>query len=244
VAADPGGSHGGQPVAGGWPGRCRDRRGSPGPPGEPAGPFWQNLSRIQHGQTRRPMQITHSGAATTGTLAIQVADHIGGSVRVSREQDKSQKVTLSLAAKHARSPTLRVLRSRRMDRAARTECPVLGSSGRWPAHRGWSRICPLHRGPGLGRRDRPGHRRYAEDHVGPYRLSAADCRGSDRVGADGHHLVEFLRAAINKPLLRMCCHPSIVCPAPDEPACRAELIARLAPRLRVHSGGKVAWDHD
>jgi Lsr2 len=33
-------------------------------------------------------------------------------------------------------------------------------------------------------------------------------------------------------------------PAPDEPARRAELIARLAPHLRVHSGGKVAWEHD
>jgi hypothetical protein len=31
------------------------------------------------------MQITHSGAATTGTLAIQVADHIGGVARVRQE---------------------------------------------------------------------------------------------------------------------------------------------------------------
>jgi len=46
--------------------------------GELAGPFSENLSRTRRGQIRRPIQATHSGAATTDTLATQVADRKAG----------------------------------------------------------------------------------------------------------------------------------------------------------------------
>jgi hypothetical protein len=43
----------------------------------------------------------------TATLATQVAEHDGGSARVSPEQDQSQKVTLSLGGHAAGTPITR-----------------------------------------------------------------------------------------------------------------------------------------
>src|SRR5262249_974025 len=86
-----------------------------------------------------------------------------------------------------------------------------GSSGRWPAHRGRSSICPLHRGPRLGRRDG----------------LVMDVMRKATLGLIGSHMLSPFRCR------------SGPCPAPDKPAGRAELIAYAAPRSRLRFGGKV-----
>jgi hypothetical protein len=86
-----------------------------------------------------------------------------------------------------RSPTLRILRSRRIDRAVRTECPVLArlAGGRLIVAGAESL-----RGSGLGRRDRRCHRLM--------RKIACGLIGS-----------VLPVGGVNRPLQRMCCRPFV-----------------------------------
>lgn len=87
--------------------------------------------------------------------------------------------------------------------------PGSGPSAGGPLIVAGAKFVRLYRGPELGHRDRPRHRRYAGDHARPYWLSAADRREPIASAWTTFTSRFSSMPAMNKLLLRMCCYPYI-----------------------------------